>query len=115
MTKLCDAAACAKIALDKVVCESVSVAALEFYAKVVEFIRLHTCIDIGLIFQVIAILAVICWIQQWLLEIINFVLGIPKLIKKLFCGKLFPLCVFDCCDKPVHESEDSSSSSSDTY
>lgn len=95
MPNLCNAAACAKLALDKVVCEAVSSAALNFYSQVVEFLRNNLCVDLTVFFQLIALLAVICWVQNWLIEIIRFICNIPKVLKRLFCGN-FNLCLLDC-------------------
>lgn len=95
MPNLCNAATCAKFALNKAVCDAVASAALNFYSQIVEFIRNTLCFDISILFQVIAVLAVICWVQEWLLEIIKFICKIPKIIKNLFCGK-FNLCLLDC-------------------
>jgi hypothetical protein len=108
MSNLCNAAACAKIALDKVVCDAVASAALDFYAKAVEFLRSHLCIDLNVFFQLIAVLAVICWIQNWLLEIIKFVCKIPKVIKELFCGN-FNFCLLDCDESHQTQSHDEDS------
>lgn len=108
MPNLCNAAACAKLALDKVVCEAVSSAALDFYAQIIEFLRNTLCIDIAVFFQLIALLAVVCFIQNWLLEIIGFICRIPKILKNLFCGK-FNLCLLDC-DRSESSSESESSS-----
>lgn len=95
MSNLCNAATCAKLALDKVVCDAVASAVLNFYAQIVDFLRNTVNIDFSLFFKVIALLAVICWIQKWLLEIIKFICKIPKILKKFFCGK-FNLCLLDC-------------------
>lgn len=105
MSNLCNASACAKLALNKVVCDTVASAALDYYAQIVDFLRNTLCIDINKFFQVIAFLTIICWIQNWLLEIVKFICKIPKVLKNIFCGK-FNLCLFNC------ESNSSSSSSS---
>ena len=101
MPNLCNAAACAKLALDKVVCDAVASAALDFYTQVVEFLRNTLCIDLTKFFQLIAILAVICWVQSWLIEIIHFIYRIPKVLKNLFTGK-FNLCLLDCDGSEDH-------------
>jgi hypothetical protein len=113
MPNLCNAAACAKLALDKVVCDAVSNAALNFYTQVVEFLRNTLCIDLTVFFQLIAMLAVICWIQNWLIEIIHFICRIPKVLKNLFCGN-FNLCLLDC-DGSENNSTKSNDSGSDDY
>ena len=100
MPNLCNAATCAKLALDKVVCEAVAAAALNFYAQIVDFLRNTLCFDFSIFFQIVAFLAVICWVQNWLSEIINFICKIPTVIKNLFCGK-FNLCLLDC-DRSEH-------------
>lgn len=107
MSNLCNVASCAKLALDKVVCDAVSSAILNFYSQIIEFLRNTLCFDITIFFQVIAVLALICWIQSWLLEIIKFICRIPKIIKKLFCGN-FNLCVLDC-ESSSHKHSDSES------
>ncbi len=99
MSKLCNAAACAKDALDKVVCDAVAASALQFYARAVEFLRNTLCVDITKFFQLIALLAVVCWIQQWLQEIIAFICNIPTVIRNLFSGN-FSLCLLPC-DAPA--------------
>lgn len=111
MPNLCNAAACAKLALDKIVCEAVSSSALDFYTQVVEFLRNTLCIDLTMFFQLIAMLAVICWVQNWLIEIIHFVCRIPRVLKNLFCGK-FNLCLLDC-DNSKSDSYKSESDSDD--
>ena len=95
MSNLCNAAACAKNALDKVVCEAVSSATLNIYAQIVDFFRNTLSIDFTLLFQLIALLSVICWIQTWLVEIINLICKIPKFIKHLLCGKI-NFCLLNC-------------------
>lgn len=95
MSNLCNAAACAKVALDKVVCEAVTASALDFYVKIVEFLRNTICFDLTLFFQLIALLVIICWIQNWFIEIMHFICKIPKVLKNLFCGK-FNLCLLNC-------------------
>lgn len=111
MSNLCAAADCAKNALNKVVCEAVAVAALDFYAQVVEFIKQQTGVDPLIVFQAIAALAVLCWIQEWILELIDLVTIFPRFIKNLFCGKL-DLCLLNCGPKPRPEPKHSSTSSS---
>ena len=94
--KICKLASCATHALDRSVCAVVSVAALEQYNNLVELVKKFTCIDINEFFGYIALLAVLCWISQWLEEIIHFVFKtIPKFIKNLCHGKL-SLCLLDC-------------------
>mgnify|MGYP000196212810 CR=1 FL=1 len=119
MSKLCDAANCARVALDKVVCDAVAVSALDFYAQVVQFIKDNTGLDVAVIFQAIAALAVLCWVQEWLLEIIRFLCRVPRFIKNLFCGKI-NLCILNCnksksCSKSSSSSSSSSSTSSFDY
>jgi hypothetical protein len=113
--KICQLASCATNALDKSVCAIVSVAALEQYNCVVEYIKNITCIDINEFFGYIALLALLCWVSQWLAEIFNFMCKtIPKFMKNLFCGK-FSLCLLDCdkkCDKSSKSSKSCKSSSS---
>lgn len=95
---ICKAAKCANRALGKSVCRIVSVAALEHYAHIVEVIKNTLCIDINKLFGLIALLAVLCWISQWISEIINFVTKtVPQFIKNLCQGK-FSLCLLDCQD-----------------
>lgn len=109
--KICQLARCATNALDKSVCAVVSVAALEQYSYVVGLIKQFTCIDINKFFGYIALLALLCWVSQWLADIINFICKtIPKFFKNLFCGKL-SLCLLDC-DKKCHKSSKSCKSSS---
>lgn len=94
--KICQLASCATRALDKSVCAVVSVAALEQYGKIVDLVKQYTCIDINEFFGYIALLAVLCWVSQWLNEIIHFICKtIPKFFKNLMCGK-FSLCLLDC-------------------
>lgn len=112
MSNLCNAANCAKIALDKVVCDAVASASLNFYAQIVEFLRNNFCFDLTMFFQVIAFLAVICWIQNWLIEIIKFICRIPRIIKHFFCGN-FNLCFLNCDKKSSSSSSSSSEKSSE--
>jgi hypothetical protein len=94
--KICKLASCATKALDDSVCAVVSVAALEQYAIIVDLVKQYTCIDINEFFTYIALLAVLCWVSQWLNEIIHFLCKtIPKFLKNLMCGK-FTLCLLDC-------------------
>lgn len=94
--KICKLATCATNALDKSVCAIVSVAALEQYNNVVHLIKDLTCIDVNEFFGLIALLAVLCWISQWLEEIFHFIChGIPKFLRRLCHGKL-SLCVLNC-------------------
>lgn len=113
MSNLCNAATCAKLALDKVVCEAVSAAALNLYAQIVDFLRNTLCFDLTVFFKVVALLAIICWIQNWLLDIIKFICNIPRVIKNLFCGK-FNLCVFNC-EQPEHSEHSELSEQSEDY
>ena len=118
MSPICVAADCAKVVLDKLVCEAVAASTLSFFAKIVDYLKNTLCFDINVLFEAIAILAVLCWIQSWVTEIIRFLLKIPKIIKNLFCGK-FSLCLFDECDgnapKPDKSSSSASSSESHDY
>lgn len=106
--KICQLASCATSALDKSVCAVVSVAALEQYANIVNLIKQYTSIDVNEFFGYIALLAVLCWVSQWLEEIINFMCKtIPKFVKNLLCGK-FSLCLLNC-DKSSESSKSSKS------
>lgn len=111
--KICQLASCATRALDESVCAIVSVAALEQYGKIVDLVKEHTCIDINEFFGYIALLAVLCWVSQWLEEIYHFVCKtIPKFIMNLCRGK-FSLCLLDCdSSHKSHKSHKSSCSSS---
>jgi len=103
--KICNLAAVATKTLDKSVAAIVSVAALEQYAKLSALLKEYTCIDINEFFGIIALLAVLCWISQWLEEIFHFIcVTIPKFFVNLCRGKL-SLCLLDC-DKS-HESHES--------
>ncbi len=94
--KICKLASCATKVLDDSVCAVVSVAALEQYAIIVDLVKQYTCIDINEFFTYIALLAVLCWVSQWLNEIIHFLCKtIPRFLKNLTCGK-FSLCLLDC-------------------
>ena len=94
--KICQLASCATQALDKSVCAIVSVAALEQYNCTVELVKKYTCIDINEFFGYIALLAVLCWVSQWLEEIIHFMFHtVPKFLRNLCHGK-FSLCLLDC-------------------
>jgi hypothetical protein len=107
-SKICQLAACATDALDKSVCAIVSVTALEQYACIVNYIKNATCIDINELFGYIALLAVLCWVGQWLEEIYHFlVYTVPRFIKNLCCGK-FSLCLLDCGKKHSDSSESTS-------
>jgi len=100
----------AKKALAELVNNVVSSAALSHYAHIVELIRCHLWIDINVLFSYIALLVVICWVGQWLHEIINFIfVKLPKFIKNLFCGKI-NLCLLNS-SKSRSKSSDSSCSS----
>lgn len=110
--KICQLASCATRALDKSVCAVVSVAALEQYNNIVDLVKNLTCIDINQFFGYVALLAVLCWVSQWLEEIIHFIFHtVPKFIKNLCHGKL-SLCLLDC-----HKSHKKSSTcdTSDKY
>lgn len=112
--KICKLASCATRALDESVCAVVSVAALEQYAKIVDLVKQYTCIDINEFFGYIALLAVLCWVSQWLNEIIHFICKtIPKFFKNLCRGK-FSLCLLDC-DNSSKSSKSTESSSSTKY
>lgn len=111
--KICKLASCATRALDESVCAVVSVAALEQYTKIVDLVKQYTCIDINEFFGYIALLAVLCWISQWLNEIIRFVCEtIPKFFLNLCNGK-FSLCLLDC-DKSSKSSKSTKTESSST-
>ena len=110
MPKICDAAACAKFALDKAVCDAVGIAAVNFYTVVKDYIRETTCIDLSIIVKAIAVLSLVCWIQNWLVELVKAIIAIPKFVKNLFCGR-FSLCVFDGCESPAPKPDDSDSDS----
>lgn len=112
--KICSLANIATKALDKSVASIVSVAALEQYTAVVEFINCKIGINVNDFFAYIALLAVLCWVGQWLEEIINFICKtVPKFFKNLMCGKL-SLCLLDC-DKSCKSSKSSKSSKSCKY
>ena len=94
--KICNLAAVATKTLDKSVAAIVSVAALEQYAKISALLKEYTCIDINEFFGIIALLAVLCWVGQWLEEIFHFIcVTIPKFFANLCKGKL-SLCLLDC-------------------
>jgi hypothetical protein len=105
MTKLANLSKCAKLALDKVVCQGVAAAALDLYAALVDYLRMALCFDVSVLFQIIAVLAIICWIQNWLIEIYYFIVKLPKILKNIFCGK-FDLCILeDHSDHDDHEDD----------
>lgn len=105
--KICALASCATNAIDKAVCAIVSASALEQYAQLVEFIKTNTCFDINRFFSLIALLALLCWLSDWLHEIVRFVCHtIPKFFKNLFCGKV-SLCLLDCESHSEHHDEHS--------
>jgi hypothetical protein len=113
--KICNLASCATKALDKSVCAIVSVAALEHYSVIVGYIKDFTTIDINEFFGYIALLAVLCWVGQWIEEIIDFVCKtIPKFFKNLMCGK-FSLCLLNCEKSSKSTKSSSSSTKSDEY
>ena len=94
--KICNLAAVATKTLDKSVAAIVSVAALEQYTRITELLKQYTCIDINEFFGIIALLAVLCWVGNWLEEIIHFIcVTIPKFFQNLYKGKL-SLCLLDC-------------------
>lgn len=94
--KICNLASVATRTLDKSVAAIVSVAALEQYAKITDLLKQHTCIDINEFFGIIALLAVLCWIGQWLQEIFHFIcVTIPRFFSNL-CRGQFSLCLLDC-------------------
>ena len=72
-SKLCQLANVATATLDKYVAEIVSHAALAQYEKIVDLIKEYTCIDLNEFFVCISLLAVLCWVSQWLNDIIIFV------------------------------------------
>lgn len=109
MTNLCIAATCAKVALDKIVCDAIATSALDYYAQVVELLRSTVGIDINTFFQLVAFLAVLCWVQKWFVEIIALVCRLPKVIKNIFCGK-FNLCLLECDGEESEKSEKSEKS-----
>jgi hypothetical protein len=111
--KICALASCATNAIDKAVCAVVSASALEQYAQLVEFIKNTTCFDINRFFALIALLALLCWLSDWLYEIIHFVCHtIPRFFKNLLCGKV-SLCLLDC--ESSHHSHSHSDEDSDEY
>ena len=94
--KICNLASVATKTLDKSVAAIVSVAALEQYARITALLKEYTCIDINEFFGIIALLAVLCWVGQWLHEIFHFIcVTIPKFFVNLCKGKL-SLCLLDC-------------------
>jgi hypothetical protein len=100
--KICALASCATHAIDKAVCAVVSASALEQYAQLVEFIKNATCFDINRFFALIALLALLCWLSDWLYEIIHFVCHtIPRFFKNLLCGKV-SLCLLNCENSHSH-------------
>ena len=100
MSNFCSVVKCAQLALDNLVCETISCTTLNIYANLVELIRSHTNFPIDIFFKIIAILVIICWIQKWLQYIIQFLFKIPKIIKKIYCGK-FKLCLFNECNSNI--------------
>lgn len=68
-------------ALDNYSSKIVSSAALEHYGNMVELIKKSSKIDINVLFSYIALLAVLCWISRWIIEILKFIGNIiPNLI-----------------------------------
>ena len=110
MSSLSNTTKCAKLTLDKIVCEAISSSVLSYYCQFVNYLRNTLNFDITIFFQVIAILSIICWVQNWLLEIIKFICKIPKIIKNILCGK-FNLCILDC-ENSSHSAKSSKSSKS---
>ena len=105
MTKLANLSSCAKSALDKVVCQGVAAAALDLYAALVDYLRMALCFDVSVVFQIIAVLAITCWIQNWLIEIYYFIVKLPRILKNIFCGK-FDLCILEDHDDHDDDHDD---------
>ena len=109
---LCDAFACAKKSLCNTVCSIISASALSQYVMIVKYIKNSTNIDLDVIFELIALLSVICFLGIWLHEIIKFIACIPKFFKRLLHGK-FPFCLTNCDDKNASKSKKSKKSDSE--
>ena len=111
-SNLCFAANCAKNALNEAVCATVSSAALNQWANIIELIKCYTGLDINTLFEIIAILTVLCFLSRWLLEVVHFVTNtIPKVIRNVCRGKL-SFCILDCDnEEPKHSSKSAKSSS----
>jgi Na+/glutamate symporter len=107
--KICKLAGIATRTLDKSIAAIVAASALEQYSRVVALVNAQTGIDINEFFAYIALLAVLCWVGQWLNEIMAFtIVTIPRFFKNLCHGK-FSMCLLDC-DKS-HKSSESTKSS----
>jgi len=114
MSQICKLANVATKTLNKTVAAIVSAAALEQYATITELIKNYTCIDINQLFECIAFLAVLCWVGQWLNELVKFVLVvIPKFFKNLCAGK-FSLCLLDCNNQSESSTQSQSQSESES-
>lgn len=111
-SNFCFAAGCAKKALNEAVCAIVSASALEQYAELVQKIKEYTHFDLEQFFHVIALLAVICWIKDWLSEVCDFLTRkVPRFFHKLLHGEV-SLCLLDCEDSESTKSSKSRKSSS---
>ena len=106
----CAAVACAKKSLDETICSIVSASALSQYAMIVKHIKDATHFDLDAIFELIALLSVICFLGNLLQEIIRFIThSVPKFFKRLLKGK-FSFCLFNCDGKDESESHKSEKS-----
>ena len=106
----CAAAACAKKSLDEAICSIISASALSQYATIVKHIKDATSFDLDAIFELIALLSVICFVGNWIQEIIRFIThSVPKFVKRLLHGK-FSFCLTNCDgndESEPHKSEKS--------
>lgn len=114
-SQICNLAGAATKALNKSAAAVVAAAALEQYAKLAQKVKELTCIDINEFFSIIALLAVLCWVGQWIKEICHFVtVTIPTFIANL-CKGHFSLCLLNCkSSSESHSDEHKKSSQSES-
>ena len=75
-------------ALDEVVAIAVSAAVIEQFNKLLNFIRCKLHVDVSMLFKVIATMALLFWIIEWVDAAKElFFCKIPKFIKNLCKGK----------------------------
>ena len=65
----------------------ISTAALELFHKFVHCLKEKLHFDLCIVYQITALLILLYWIQNWLMEIIKVLLKIPKIIIKFIDSK----------------------------
>jgi hypothetical protein len=67
------------------------------YVKITDLLKAKAHIDVNKIFEIVAVIIVLCWLQNWVIAIKDLLLvRLPNAIKNACRGKV-DLCIFPAC------------------